>query len=429
MTKRTIVGDIEGGLAPAELLPDDNLTIEHLWATYRWYPGFAEMHDLQVQAIWANGITDENIEQDRIHELKRGHVFAYLCGYVAYVVDTNTNPPSITAWNPTMDGIGFRITEFSDFGYPTQIAIQAGVNENNKPIEYFVSNYPVETVDREIGQDVNGDPIMGDYHIRTRPEPKGFGFFIVRNSRGRNGVRGLPEYLSLVHAIRAQNDILNAYTPYAKKQGMAFPAVYLENNTKAKRAEVKTQFANQPQTNRLLILSNDDLVEWISPQANAYDPFPILQWVDQLISRRTQMNTLMLSGMPVGGDQRSSTAIANWVKQIKEQQVFWRSEFQPIWEVLGASKEAGFNDPSEPAFLDLMDGLKALREALVDIVPNEDIVKLANEFLKQQGKDWNLHAISNEEMKENTNMMGGMDQKDGDIRSGGDNGSKPKQEA
>jgi hypothetical protein len=409
--KRTVVGDITGGKAPAELLPDDSVTIEILWDTYRWYPGFAEMHDLEVKAIWSNGLTGEKqLQADRLLELKKGHVFAYLAGYVAYVLNTDTNPPSVKMWNPAMDGIGFTITRFSEFGYPLEIRIQAGFNENNKPIHYPVQAYPVETKQIEISRnDDTGEVVMGTLHIRERPAPKGNGFFIVRNSRGLPGARGLPEFLALVHAVRAQLDILNAYTPYAKKQGMAFPVVYHEYNTPTNRANVKSQFDEQPQTNRLLQMSTDDLVEWVSPQANAYDPFPILTWIDQLIARRTQMTQMMLTGTAEGQLSSSSTGITNWIKEIKEQQVFWKSQFAPIFEVLGAEKDVAFQDPTEPAFIDLMDGLKAAREAMIDVVENESIVGLFNEYLKQNNKDWELKAISNEEMNENNNGGNGED--------------------
>lgn len=391
------IGDIEGGSAPAELKPDDNITIEHIYQTFRWYPGFAEMHELQARAIWANGLTDESIPQDRILEMKRGQVFCYLCGYVAIIVNTMTNPPSLECWHPEIEGTGFIFTRFSDFGYPTEIQIAMKFAETGEPFRYLVPNYPVETMPLKVGVNEKGDDIYKDLHIRERPEKNGYGFFIIRTPEGLNGVRGLPTFLPLVHPIRSQLDILNAYVPYAKKMGMGMPFYGLKENSPTNRAKVKSEFSSAPQTNRLIIGDAEDAFEWIQPLAASYDPFPILQWVDGLIARKTQMNKLMLEGDPAGYLSASETAISNWEKDIKEQQVFWRSQWQPIWTVLGAADDCGFQDPSKPAFISLMEGLKAAREALEGIVPPQQIVDLMNEYLEKSDKQWKLTAMTPEE--------------------------------
>jgi len=398
--KRTAIGDIEGGSAPAELKPSDTLTIEHLYQTYRWYPGFQEMHELAVKAIWSNGLTDETIQMDRILEMRDGHEFCYLCGYVAIVVNTHTDPPSVEFMHPEIEGTGFMFKEFSAFGYPTQIEVKMKFAENEAPFRYSIPNYPVEIKNVQVGEDENGDPIIKDYHVREKPilDKGSYGFFIVRNRKGLKGVRGLPAFLPLVHPIRSQTDILNAYVPYAKKQGMGFPAVGLEDNTPTNRATVKREFASQPQTNRLLVMSNKDLVDWIQPTSGAYDPFPILQWIDMLIARKTQMNKLMLEGDPAGYLSASETAISNWEREVKEQQIFWQAQFQPIWRALGASEDCSFQDPAKPAFISLMEGLAKAREALQGIVANEDIVALYNEYLDKHHSSFKLRAISPEEL-------------------------------
>lgn len=395
---RTAIGDIEGGKAPEELLSTDNITIEHLYQTFRWYPGFAEMHELQAKAIWANGITDESIPQDRILEMKRGQVFCYLTGYLAVIVNTLTNPPSIECWNPEIEGTGFIFKKFSDFGYPTEIQIQMKFAESQKPYRYLVPNFPVETMPIQVGYDEQGTPITKEYHLRDRPEKKGYGFFIIRTPEGLPGVRGLPTFLPLMHPIRDQLEILNAFIPYAKKQGMGFPFIGLKDYTPANKNDVKTQWSSQPQSNKLIIGNSEDVIDYVQPTEGSYNPFPMLEWIDMLISRKTQMNKLMLEGDPAGYLSASETAITNWEKDIKQQQVFWRSQWLPIWLVLGADEECAFEDPTEPSFISLMEGLEHAKNAMYGVVEHEDLVEIYNEYLQKHGKEYKLRPISNESM-------------------------------
>jgi hypothetical protein len=124
--------------------------------------------------------------------------------------------------------------------------------------------------------------------------------------------------MHLIDSFKIQWDIIKAYGPYAEKQGMAFPVVYHNDNSAKNRSNVKTQFASQPTTNRLLQMSAEDLVEWISPQAGAYDPFPMLHWINTVISRATQMNKLMIEGEGAGQLSTSETAINRWETKQKE---------------------------------------------------------------------------------------------------------------
>ena len=185
---------------------------------------------------------------------------------------------------------------------------------------------------------------------------------------------------------------------------MAFPSVFLQDNTPTNRSSVKTQFANQPTTNRLLIMGMDDAVEWISPQAGAYDPFPMLQWINTLIARASQMNKLMLEGDPSGYLSASETAISNWESKLKEKQAYWRTQILPVWIALGASEDCNFEDPTKPTFISLMDGLKSMREAMDGLIDPEDIVDLMNEYLENNDQDKELHALSKEEMMEYNNI-------------------------
>ena len=63
MTKvsRTIVADIAGGQKPRTRDVGANLTIEDMWSMYRWYPGFRDLLNLEVDAIFSNGINEEEI--------------------------------------------------------------------------------------------------------------------------------------------------------------------------------------------------------------------------------------------------------------------------------------------------------------------------------------------------------------------------------
>lgn len=378
------IGDITGGTEPVQRDIGSVMTIQHIWDAYRWYPGFKAILKLAVKAIWSNGLSEDTIEPDRLLELKDGHEWLMAYGYSAIIVDATTDPPRCEAWHPMIDGIGFQFSEFSRYGYPMEIELHLKYPEAETPEWLKIPAYPCEV-------DNNGE------YIRQKPIPGKFGFFIIRARGGVKGVMGLPPYLDLIDPIRAQYDILKAYIPYAEKQGMAFPAIFLRDNSTPNRTSIKSQFANQPTSNRLLILGIDDAVEWISPQANAYDPFPILEWINTMISRASQMNRLMLEGDPAGYLSASETAISNWEASVKEDQIFARTQFLPIWEMLGATDSCNFKDPSKPTFVSLMEGIKALREGMEGLVEKEDIVRLMEEHLERHGQKEKLHATEDEE--------------------------------
>ena len=44
-----------------------------------------------------------------------------------------------------------------------------------------------------------------------------------------------------------------------------------------------------------------------------------------------------------------------------------------------------------------MEGLKSMREAMIDLVEEEDIVNLMNDYLAANDQEFELHAISKEE--------------------------------
>lgn len=292
------------------------------------------------------------------------------------------------AWHPEIDGIGFTFTKFSAYGDPLEVRIKMRTAETDHDKHgIMVPAYPCEL-------DRNGE------RIKTQPIKGRFGFFAVRTEEGLKGVQGLPRYLDLIDPIRGQYDILKSYIPYAEKQGLAHPVVYLKDNSPTNRSQVKSDFSNQPQKDRLVIVSTDDLLEYESPQQNAWDPWPILDWVNNMIARATQMNKLMLEGDPAGYLSASETSINNWITKIKEHQVYKRVQYLPIWIALGTSDECDFSNPDKPSFLSQMEGLKALREAMDGLVAREDIIKRMNEFLELEGEDM-LKIAPKEELQMN----------------------------
>ena len=388
---KTFVGDIAGGTQPVARDIGTNLTVQNIWDIYRWYPGFRDMIGLEVDALFSNGINEDDIiDTTRIMECKDGVRWGIMAGYAAYIVDARGDrDPKIETWHPIIDGIGFQFTGFSPKGHPLEIEVYMKANETSSGnIHFTIPHYPCE-------KDMDGE------YIDTEPLPGEYGFFHIRSQGNIRGVQGLPQYMHLLDAFKIQWDIIKAYGPYAEKQGMAFPAVFAEDTGPANKANIKNQFANQPSTNRLLILGMEEAIEWISPQAGAYDPFPMLQWINTLIARSSQMNKLMLEGDPAGYLSASETAISNWESKLKEKQAYWRTQLLPVWRALGASDDCNFEDPTKPTFVSLMEGLKSMREAMEGLIEPEDIVELMNEYLENNDQDKELHALSKEEMMEN----------------------------
>ncbi len=390
---RTIVADIAGGLKPKTRDVGANLTIQDLWSMYRWYPGFRDLLNLEVDAIFGHGINeDELIDITRLMENKEALRWSLMAGYSVSVVDArepDKYDPRVEAWHPYIDGVGFNFTGFSPKGHPLEIEVYMNTNETaGGQIHFSIPHYPCEQyADEEF--------------IDERPLPNEWGFFHHRTQGNIRGIQGLPKYMHLIDSFKIQWDIIKAYGPYAEKQGMAFPAIFHEDNSKAKRAETLRQFNTQPTTNRLLQLGAGDAIEWISPQANAYDPFPMLQWINTTISRASQMNKLMIEGDPAGALSSSSTAISRWETKKKEDQAYWRTEFIGVWKALGASDEVNFKPPTSPTFIDLADGAKSIVEALLPVVEPEDIVTLLNNYFESNDQKIKLHALPKEEMTNN----------------------------
>ena len=384
---RNIVGDIAGGQAPKKRDVGANLTIQDLWSMYRWYPGFRDLLNLEVDAIFGNGINeDEIIDTTRLMECKEALRWSLMAGYSTIIVDARGEDPKVETWHPYIDGVGFNFTSFSKMGHPLKIEVYMKANETaSGEIHFELPHYPCET-------DMDGE------FIDSKPIPGERGFFHLRTQGNIRGVQGLPKYMHLIDSFKIQWDIIKAYGPFAEKQGMAFPVVYHEDNSPSNRLNVKKQFAQQPTTNRLLQMSNKDLVEWISPQAGAYDPFPMLHWINTILSRASQMNKLMIEGEGAGQLSTSETAINRWETKQKEDQSYWRTQFIGVWKALGADDEVNFKDPAHPTFISLMEGLKALREAMDGIIEPEDIVNLMNEYLESNDQKRELHALPKEEM-------------------------------
>jgi hypothetical protein len=400
---KTIVADIAGGTKPLAREIGSNLTINHLWSIYRWYPGFRDMLNLEVDAIFSNGVNeDELIDATRLMECKEALRWALMAGYSCPVVDArDPDNPKIENWHPYIDGIGFNFTSFSPKGHPLEITVYMNANETaGGKIDFKIPHYPCET--DEDGEFLDDKPIPGKY-----------GFFHIRSQGSIRGVQGLPQYLHLIDTFKLQWDIIKAYGPFAEKQGMGFPVLFLKDNSKTNRASVKTQFSSQPTTNRLLIMSMDDAIEYMHPQAGGYDPFPMLQWLNTILARASQMNKLMLEGEPAGALASSTTAVNRWETKNSEKQAYWRTQFVGIWMALGATEECNFKDPGHPTFVDLMDGLKSMRDAMDGLIEPKDIVSKMNEYLESNDQKAELHCLSKEELLNvNQNNNGGNENDD-----------------
>ena len=416
VVSRTIVADIAGGQKPLVREVGDNITIQHIWSLYRWYPGFRDMLNLEVDAIFSNGINqDEKIDTTRLLECKEALRWSLMAGYSICVVDArNSNNPKIEAWHPYIEGVGFMYTGFSEKGHPLEIKVYMKVNETaGGKIEFTLPHYPCE-------MDIDGEL------IDEKPIPGGYGFFHMRTQGNIRGIQGLPQYLHLMDTFKIQWDIMKAYAPVAEKQGMGFPAVFLKENTKTNRSNIKKQWANQPTTNRLLIMSFEDGVDYVQPTAGAYDPFPMLQWLNTTLARASQMNRLMLEGEGAGALASSETAVSRWDTKQKEKQAYWRTQFLGVWIALGATEECNFKDPDHPPFISLMEGLLAMREAMEGLVEPEDIITLMNNFLASNDQEIELHALPKEEMSINSEFN---NEEESDSESSSDNkGSKTDKE-
>lgn len=411
---RVMKGDIAGGQKSQGRDIGDNMTIQVLWDTYRWFPGFEDMINLEVDALFSNGVNEKDtITPDRTIESKEAVRWSLLAGYSVSIVDTRNGKNKVEAWHPYIDGIGFDWATFTPKGHPTLINVYVQSDEaQGQPIPIEIPHYPCE-----LDEDGEFDDL--------KPIPGGYGFFHHRTQGNIKGVMGLPKYLNLVDAVRLQWDIIKSYGPYAEKQGWGMPVVYQEDNSKQNKAIVKNQFASQPTNNRILMLSTNDLVEWMSPGQGSYDPFPMLQWLNTLMARKTQMNRLMLEGASEGQLSSSETAISNWQRKRAEDQVYWRTQLLPVWLALGATEDCNFRDPAKPSFISLMEGMEKMRAAMDGLVAKEDIVKQMNVYLQNNDLEMELHVAEEGEWEQNNNG----DDKDGNPGSESDNkGSKTKQE-
>ena len=384
---KTFISDIIGGEARTARDIGDPIIAQHIWDAYRLTPGFKAIIKLGVKAIWSNGLNEETILPDRLIELKDADEWCDCYGHSIVIVNARRDPPTADAWHLRLNGIGYAFSDFSPMGDPLEVEIMT------KPLETDQGAVPIKVPCYPCELDDNGE------RIKTSPKPNEWGFFNLRTRGSIKGVQGLPKYLDLVDPMNGQYAILKAYLPYAEKQGLAHPLVALKDNSPTNRAQVKSDFKEQPQKDRLVIISMDDAMEYQSPQANNWDPTYILEWVDKMIARESQMNKLMLEGDPAGYLSASETAISNWEADIKEQQTFKRTQFLPIWIALGATEDCNFKDPAKPSFISLMEGIKAIREGMDGIVAKEDIVRLMNERLELEGSDV-LTVAPDEEMED-----------------------------
>lgn len=372
---KVFISDIIGGEARLARKIGDPITSQHIWDAIRLTPGYKSIIKLGVKVIWSNGLNEDTILPNRLIELKDADEWCDAYGHSIVIVDARKTPPTADAWHLRLNGIGYAFSDFSPKGDPLEVEIMT------KPLETAQGRKPIKVPAYPCKLNDDGE------RIKTSPTPGQFGFFNLRTRGSIKGVQGLPKYLDLLDPMNGQNEILKSYLPYAAKQGLAHPVVGLKDNSPINRAQVKSDFKEQPQKDKLVIISMDDVLEYQSPQQNAWDPTYVLEWVNKMIARDSQMNKLMLEGDPAGYLSASETAISNWEATVKEDQVFKRTQFLPIWIALGATEDCNFKDPSKPSFISLMEGIKAIREGMDGIVAKEDIVRLMNERLELEGSD------------------------------------------
>lgn len=366
-----------------------------------------------ASSVWNNGITDESIKPDRLLECEDCDTYGDEYGYAIMIVDAMQNPPICEAYHPKVNGIGFEFTEFSPMGYPMKVEVQLKFNEVSVPLNFEVEAYPCEEIEIQVGRDQAGNPIYSTEYIRDRPIPGQRGFFHIRTRGGIKGVQGPPRFLSLVHPTRWQYKITEAYVPFAQKMGMWTAFYGLKQNNQANRDNVKSQWTKQPNWDKFIAGDADDVFAYVGPTAMAYDPMPMLEWINTAIAKVTQMNKLMLEGDPAGYLSASETAINNWESKIKKEQTYKRTQFLPIWIALGAKDDTTFKAPVQPTFISLMEGLKAMRDALFGLVEPDDIVQKMNDYLENQGYESKLRPLSKEEIMNqgnNDNTNGGDDE-------------------
>jgi hypothetical protein len=396
---------------------DQTLTVDHLYDTFRRYPGYRDMIELESDAIWSNWLTSDEIPLDRLIECKDGMTDAINYGWSAIIVDARGKKPRCERWHPKIDGVGFEVIETTYKGMPKKIQIAAKFNESKQPMNYKVSHYPCETQD-------DGEP------IRERPIPGQFGFFVIRTRGGKKGIQGLPQYLHLIMVIRKAYDILENYATYAENQALGHLVIGIERNVEQVRARLKAQYQSQPDHRKISIIGKEDWAKWISPMNSSWDPWQMMEYIDKLIARATQMNKLMLEGDPSGNLSSSETAINNWESKTREKQGYWLGQFRPIFVALGAPEDVAFRNPSKPTFISLMDGLLKARQALEGIIAGEDIVKLFNEYLQKHGQQEELKIASPEERKSFLGVKDGESESSGNTKQPeSNNRSKTKSEA
>ena len=165
-SKKVTVGDIVGGHVPLVRSIGDPITIQTIYDTYRWYPGFKAIIALGVEVIWSNGLKDGDnstpILPDRTIDLKDETGYCDMYGYAVAVIDGTKKPPTIDAWHPEVDGIGFTFSEFSPFGDPLEIRIKMKVAETAYDLQpRYIPAYPCELDDR--GERILTKPIPGKF--------------------------------------------------------------------------------------------------------------------------------------------------------------------------------------------------------------------------------------------------------------------------
>ena len=374
----------------------DGMTSEDLWDTYVHVPGAKAIINRPIEAMFHNGFRDWDIDYERKLELEKAIKWRNLFGFSAIVMEGD----DIQAWNPKIQGIGFTLAEWDEkTGQCIGIKIYTDAQQGN------------------VGKLIKGR------------EKK---FFLFRTPDGLPGERGISDIIDLVDVCRISFEIWAEYAKYAFHQGLAHPVLKVtdlddEKFTKADAA------LNAPTKDDAVIIDAEDDFSYASPQSQAYDPVPMLEYGDTYITRESSLNKLQLYGDPTGALAASETSTSNWYAHIKELQDEIMPSLKPVLIALGAPDDVMFNEPGEYNIATQMNGVLQIRMALDGLVPPEQIVNIINKYMANSDKD-KLRPLTDEEkdkeMKrklpsdgDERNPMGEDKSKPGGNR---DNRKKPK---
>lgn len=350
------IGEIVSGQRTSTRQVGDDITAEDLWDTYVHVPGAAAIIDRPIEAMFHNGFRDWDLDYERKLEIEKAMKFRDLFGISAILMNKDGD---IQAWNLKADNVGFTLAAFDDLGRCTSVKIYA---------------------DGLQGKEIKGRDIK---------------FFLFRTPDGLPGERGLSKLLNLIDVVRINHEIWTEYLKYAKHQGLAHPVMKVKDLDDDKYLKVESEL-NAPTKDDAVIIDIEDDFDYKSPQKEAYNPVPMLEYGDTYITRESSLSKIQIYGEYTGALAASDTQTGNWYAHIKELQDEIMPSLTPLLKAMGAPDDVQFNEPGEYQIGTQMNGVLQIRMALEGLVPPEQIVDVINRYLAFAKKD-KLRAMTPEE--------------------------------